>query len=95
MNEGASAELLLRDEKLIPGTHYEVNAVAANPFMLAEECQDRDEYAVFPAVAAMPELQRFRSQWILRHRCRHAVPKPKGLLPHKGLPDKERRTMLF
>ena len=69
-----------RDEKLIPGTHYEVNADAAKPFLLAEECQERDEYAVFPAMAAMPELQRFRTQWIL---------------PHKGILDKERRATLF
>ena len=62
MNEGAAAELLLRYEKFIPGTHYEVNADATNPFLLAEDCQERDEYAVFPAMAAMPELKRFRSQ---------------------------------
>ena len=62
MNEGAAAELLLRDEKLIPGTHFEVNADAANPLLLADECKERDVYAVFPAMAAMPELQRFRSQ---------------------------------
>jgi hypothetical protein len=95
MSAGAAAELLLQNAKLIPGTHYEVNASAADPFMLADECQEREEYAVFPAVAAMPELQRFRSQWILRRRCRPVVPKPKGLLPHKGILDKERRAMLY
>ena len=95
MNAETATQLQLHDEKLIPGTHYEVNASATNPFLLADECQDRNEYAVFPAMEAMPELQRFRSQWVLRRRCRPVVPKPKGLLPHKGILDKERRAMLF
>ena len=95
MTAVAAAQLHLKDEKLTPGTHYEVNASATSPFTLADACQDRGEYAVFPAVASMPELQRFRSQWILRRRTRPVVPKPKGLLPHKGIVEKERRAMLF
>ena len=43
----------------------------------------------------MPELKRFRRQWVLRHRSRPVVPKPKGLLPRKGILDKERRAMFM
>jgi len=95
MNAEAAAQLQLQSEQLIPGSHYEVNASAADPFMLVDECPGRGDYAVFPAIVAIPELKRFRSQWLLRRRCRPVIPKPKGLLPHKGILDKERRAMLL
>ena len=50
MSAQAAIDMKIHDDafKLIPGTHYEVNASATDPYMLADECADRSQYAVFP-----------------------------------------------
>ena len=94
MSRERAQELELLNQILIPGTHYEVNASSEDLYRLVETFADSEHYAVYPSDASSPELQRFRSQWILRRRQRPVVPAPKGPMPHRGLTDSERRGML-
>ena len=94
MSKERAQELELLNQILIPGTHYEVNASSEDLYRLVATFADSEHYAVYPSDASSPELQRFRSQWILRRRQRPVVPAPKGPMPHRGLTDSERRGML-
>ena len=89
MSRERAQELELLNQMLIPGTHYEVNASSEDLYRLVATFADSEHYAVYPSDASSPELQRFRSQWILRRRQRPVVPAPKGPMPHRGLTDTE------
>jgi hypothetical protein len=70
MTTEAAEEFLKCDAAFVPvpGTHYEVNESASKPGELDARCPDAAQYAVYGRDESLPQLQRFRSNWILRRR---------------------------
>ena len=54
MTREAGEKLRERGDKLIPGTHYEVNESTSMPGTVAEECTDAAQYAVYGANENIP-----------------------------------------
>ena len=70
-------------------------ATGQTPYQLDTRIPDSPFYAVFPLDDAIPELRRFRSQWILLCCQRPVVPVLRGPLPHRGVTDKVKRAKLM
>ena len=95
MTTEAATLFLKCDAELVPGTHYEVNESASKPGELDAECPDAAQYAVYGSNESIPQLQWYRSKWILRRRARPVVPVLRGPMPHRGVKCKEQRARLL
>ena len=75
--------------KPVPGIHYEVDET-----YIRTKCPHAHRYEIYSADEKVPDMKKFRSQYILRKRLRPVVPAPKGPMPHRGRTDTEQRSKL-